>query len=69
MSRIVALVVALLLSPAFAARSGAAGLGPKRASDLRTVSDLAGHLCPNVLLGIALDIVPWAWFRRPGAWR
>ena len=57
MSRVVALVVALLLSPAFVARSGAAGLGPKRASDLRTVSDLAGHLCPNVLLGIALDTV------------
>ena len=57
MSRIVALVVALLLSFALVARSGAAALGPKKASDLRTVSDLAGHLCPNVLLGIALDTV------------
>jgi hypothetical protein len=57
MSRVVALVVALLLSPAFIARSGAADLAPKRASDLRTVDDRARHPCPNLLLGFALDTV------------
>ena len=55
MSRVVALVVALLLSPAFLGRSGAAQLAPKRASDLRTVDDRRRHACPNLLLGFALD--------------
>lgn len=57
MSRIVALVVVLLLSPAFVARSGAADLAPKRASDLRTVDDRGRHACPNAILGFALDTV------------
>ena len=57
MSRVVALVVALLLSPAFLARSGASDLAPKRASDLRTLVDLGRHPCPNLLLGFALDTV------------
>jgi hypothetical protein len=57
MSRVVALVVALLLSPASVARSGAAQLAPKRASDLRTVDDRGRHACPNLLLGFALDTV------------
>jgi hypothetical protein len=55
MSRVIALVVALLLSTVFVARSGAAQLAPKKASDLRTVSNLARHTCPNLLLGVALD--------------
>ena len=59
MSRFVALVGALLLSPAFVARSGAATLAPKRASDLRTVST-SRHSCPDLLLGIAVDTVQTA---------
>lgn len=56
MSRVVALVVALLLSPAFVTRSGAADLAPKRASDLRTLST-SRRVCPNLLVGLALDTV------------
>jgi hypothetical protein len=56
MSRVVALVVALLLSPTFVARSGAAALAPKRASDLRTVTAGKQHGCPS-LFGFAVDTV------------
>jgi len=56
MSRVVALVVALVLSPAFVARSGAADLAPKRASDLRTLST-SRRGCPNLAVGLALDTV------------
>jgi hypothetical protein len=56
MSPVVALVVALLLSPTFVARSGAAALAPKRASDLRTVTASKQHGCPS-LFGFAVDTV------------
>jgi hypothetical protein len=58
MALLVALVVVLLLSPAFVARSGAAALAPKRASDLRTVTNFGRqHRCPSLVLGFAVDTV------------